>query len=175
MYLNSNSSGKSLAPSSTRKKPLASQPLARALAVYLTARACASGWDARDLFRVLLGASDFTIRRHDGNDNVKNNNRFSRQNNNFAGAAHFLCTFLCRFCMTTTLNCLILLFREDVNKRRRNFILFLHLDMVLRNSTLGGFAYIWQSKWVGIIAIKTERTQIHIWSDVFAVVELWDR
>ena len=55
-------------------------------------------------------------------------------------------TFLCRFCATTTWNCLILLFGEDVNKRRRNLILFLHLDMVLRNSTLGGFAYIWQSK-----------------------------
>ena len=40
--------------------------------------------------------------------------------------------------------------------------------MVLRNLTPGGFAYIWQSKWVGIIAIKTERTQIHFWSDVFA-------
>ena len=28
----------------------------------------------------------------------------------------------------------------------------------LENSTSGGFAYNWQSKWVGIIAIKTERT-----------------
>ena len=36
MYLNSNSSGKSLAPRSTRKKPLASQPLERALKVHLT-------------------------------------------------------------------------------------------------------------------------------------------
>ena len=33
--------------------------------------------------------------------------------------------------------------------------------MVRRKSTLGGFAYIWQSKWVGIIAIKTVSTQIH--------------
>ena len=38
--------------------------------------------------------------------------------------------------------------------------LFLNLEMVPWNSTLGGFAYIWQSKWVEIIAIKTERTQI---------------
>ena len=47
--------------------------------------------------------------------------------------------------------------------------------MVLRNSTPGGFAYIWQSKWVGIIAMKTERTQIHFWIDVFAVVASSDR
>ena len=32
---------------------------------------------------------DFTIRRRDGNENVKNNDRFSRQNNNFARASHF--------------------------------------------------------------------------------------
>ena len=51
---------------------------------------------------------------------------------------------------------------------RRNFIIFLNLNMVLRNSTPGGFAYIWRTKWVGIIAIKTERTQIQFWSDVFA-------
>ena len=172
MYLNSNSSGKSLAPSSTRKKPLSSQQLARALAVYLTTRARASGWDARGLFRVLLGASDFTIRRHVGNENAKNSNRFSRQNNNFAGASHFFCTFLCRFCTITTWNFLILLFREDVNKRRHNFILFLNLDMVLRNTTSGGFAYIWQSKWVGVIVLETERTKIQIWSDVFAAVAL---
>ena len=41
--------------------------------------------------------------------------------------------------------------------------------MVPRNSTPGGFAYIWQSKWVGIIAIKTERTQIHFLSNVLIV------
>ena len=33
--------------------------------------------------------------------------------------------------------------------------------MVPWNSALGRFAYNWQSKWVGIISIKTERTQIH--------------
>ena len=64
--------------------------------------------------------------------------------------------------------CLILLFKEDVNKRPRNFIVFLNLNMVLRNSTPGGFTYFWQSMWVGIIAIKTKRTQIYFWSNVFA-------
>ena len=61
-------------------------------------------------------------------------------------------------------------FREDVNKRRRNFIPSLNLNMVLRNSTPGGFAYIWQRKWFGIIAMKTEWTKAQFWSDVFAAV-----
>ena len=34
--------------------------------------------------------------------------------------------------------------------------------MVPRNSTPGGFAHIWQSKWVGIIAIKTEKREIQL-------------
>ena len=46
--------------------------------------------------------------------------------------------------------------------------------MVPKNSTPGGFAYIWQSKWVGIIAIKTERTQIHFLSDVLIAVASLD-
>ena len=46
--------------------------------------------------------------------------------------------------------------------------------MVSKNSTPGGFAYIWQSKWVGIIAIKTERTQIHFLSDVLIAVASLD-
>ena len=48
--------------------------------------------------------------------------------------------------------------------------LFLSLDMVIWNLASGGFAYIWQSKSVGMIAIKTERTQIHFLSDVLVVV-----
>ena len=49
---------------------------------------------------------------------------------------------------------------EYVNKQRRNVISLSDLDTVPRNSSPGGFAYIGQSKSVGIIAIKTERTQI---------------
>ena len=40
--------------------------------------------------------------------------------------------------------------------------------------TPGGFAYIWQSKSVGIIALKTERTQIHFLSDVLVAVASLD-
>ena len=42
--------------------------------------------------------------------------------------------------------------------------------MVPWNSASGGLAYNWQSKWVGIIAIKTEKTQIHFLSDVLVAV-----
>ena len=42
------------------------------------------------------------------------------------------------------------------------------------NSASGGFAYNWQSKWVGIIAIKTEKTQIHFLSDVLLAVASLD-
>ena len=37
-------------------------------------------------------------------------------------------------------------------------LLFLNWDRVAWNSTSGGFAYIWQRKWIGIMAIKTVRT-----------------
>ena len=46
--------------------------------------------------------------------------------------------------------------------------------MVTWNSASGGFAYIWQSKWVGIIAVKTKRTQIHFLSDVLVAVASLD-
>ena len=46
--------------------------------------------------------------------------------------------------------------------------------MVPRKSTLEWFAYIWHSKWVRIIAIKTERTQIHLLSDVLIAVASFD-
>ena len=42
--------------------------------------------------------------------------------------------------------------------------------MVPWNSNSGGVAYFSQSKWVGIIAIKTEGTQIHFLSDVLVAV-----
>ena len=59
-----------------------------------------------------------------------------------------------------------------LNKQTK-FYLFLNMVMVPRNSTPGGFAYIRQSKWV-MIAIKTERTQIHFLSDVLVAVTSLD-
>ena len=46
--------------------------------------------------------------------------------------------------------------------------------MVPRNSISEGFAYIWQSNWVAIIAMKTETRQIHFLSDVFAAIASLD-
>ena len=64
---------------------------------------------------------------------------------------------------------------EYVLSNNEILFLFLNLDMAPRNSIPGGFTNIWQSnkKWVEIIAVKTERTQIHFLSDnLFAVASL---
>ena len=47
--------------------------------------------------------------------------------------------------------------------QRRNFIYLSRLGYGPLEFKSGGFACIWQSKWVGIIVIKTERTKIHFW------------
>ena len=44
------------------------------------------------------------------------------------------------------------------------------LKMFHRNSTPAGSTYILESKWVGKIEIKNERTQIHFSSDVLVAV-----
>ena len=46
----------------------------------------------------------------------------------------------------------------------------LFLDMVDRNSVPEEFACIWQSRWVGIITIETEKMWVHSSCDVFVVV-----
>ena len=102
------------------------------------------------------------------------NNRFYKQNNNFARAPRFFVHFFTRFCTTTTWKCLISRFVGDVTSDEEIQFLFLYLDMVPRNSTPGGFANIWQRKWVEIIAIKTERTQIHVLSDILITVASLD-
>ena len=57
---------------------------------------------------------------------------------------------------------------EDVNKRRRNFFLFLNLSGVARKLTPGKFAYNRHFQRTGINATKLEKTPIK--SDVFAAV-----
>ena len=68
--------------------------------------------------------------------------------------------------------CLISCFMKDINKQRRNFLLFLKLNSALGNLTPGEFAYIWKSKWLGIIAMNIERRWIEIFSEVFAAAVL---
>ena len=108
----------------------------------------------------------------DGNEDVKKKKKIGLVSKTTTLHVHkdFFSHFFARFWTTTTGKCLISRFMEYVKKQRRNLFLFLYLDMVPRNSTPGGFAYIWQNKWVGIIAIKTERTQIHLLSDVLVAV-----
>ena len=60
---------------------------------------------------------------------------------------------------------------ENVNKQRRCFISLSELEYGPLEFNLRWFTYIWQSKKVGIIAIKTGRTQIHFLSDVVVAVE----
>ena len=106
---------------------------------------------------------DFKIQWRDRNENITKKSRFNKQNNAFACAS---CFFVYFFVVTTWLR------RENVEFRvlwrtqtSNEEILFLslNLDMVPWNSTSGGFAYIWQNMWIGIIARKTERMKIHFW------------
>ena len=62
--------------------------------------------------------------------------------------------------------------RKQINDEM--LFLFLSLNMLTWNSASGGFAYIWQSKLVVIIAIKTERTQIDFLNDVLVAVASLD-
>ena len=63
-------------------------------------------------------------------------------------------------------------FSGDGNQAKTKFYFVFELGYF--NSDSEGFAYIWQSKWVGIIAIKTERRQINFLSDVLVAVASLD-
>ena len=66
-----------------------------------------------------------------GNENVKKAIGLDWQNNNFARASRFFCTFLCRRCPTTTWKCLNSRFFEDGNTWQQLSFLFLNCDTVL--------------------------------------------
>ena len=61
---------------------------------------------------------------------------------------------------------------EDVIKQRRNFISLFELGYGPLKFSFRSVRL--QSKWVGIIAIKTQRTQIHFLSDVLVAVASLD-
>ena len=63
---------------------------------------------------------------------------------------------------------------EDVNKQRRNFISLSELGYGPLKFSFGMVRLHLTSKWVGIITIKTERTQIHFLSDVLVAVASLD-
>ena len=55
---------------------------------------------------------------------------------------------------------------SKINSYARPSSFFFYLDKVIKNSTLGEISYIWQIERDQIDAIKFERTQINILSDV---------
>ena len=63
---------------------------------------------------------------------------------------------------------------EDVNKQRRNFVSVSQPGYGPLKFSFGKIRLHLTSKWVGIITIKTERTQIHFLSDVFVAVASLD-
>ena len=64
---------------------------------------------------------------------------------------------------------------EDVNERRRNFLLFLNLSAFPdKKSSPGKFAYTWHFQRTGINATKFEKTAIHFKNNIFAAVAVVD-
>ena len=61
-------------------------------------------------------------------------------------------------------------FMSKIYSYARPSSFFFYLDKVIKNSTLGEIAYIWQIERDQIDAIKFERTQINILSDVLTSV-----
>ena len=59
---------------------------------------------------------------------------------------------------------------EKINIQRRSFISLSELEYGPLEFNLRWFAYIWQSKKAGIIAITNRRTQIQFLSDVVVAV-----
>ena len=61
-----------------------------------------------------------------------------------------------------------------VKTMSHDLLVQMNLDMMPWNSASGRFAYMWQRKWVGITAIKTQKTQIHFFSDLLVAVASLD-
>ena len=72
-------------------------PSHQSITVYPNNKHFASAAERVDASVGILRSND-----EDGNEKVKKNIKFNKQNNNFARASHFFCTFLSRFCTTTT-------------------------------------------------------------------------
>ena len=86
---------------------------------------------------------DFKMPRRPRRQERQKSNRLNRQNNNSARASRF---------------------SAEVSFSFWTWIWFLAIR--LKNE----FVCIWRSKWVGVIVIEIERTQIHFWIDVFVAV-----
>ena len=85
------------------------------------------------------------------------------------------CTFLCRFCTTTRWKlCLSSRFMEDVNKQRRKLISLPELGYGSLKFSFRRVRLHLTSKFVEIIAIKTERMQTHFLSVVLVAIASLD-
>ena len=86
-----------------------------------------------------------------GNEDVKPvNNSFNKQNNNLARAAHFFVHFFAGFAGLRHENTKFRVLWRTSTSNDEILFLSLNLDKVPWNSNSGGFAYIWQSKYVEI-------------------------
>ena len=122
----------------------------------------------KKVFSKIIGS----LSNDDGNGNENENGKkkmfLDWQNNNFARASCFFCTFLCCCCTTTMWKCLNSCFVENMNIIQRLYFSFLQLWYSLFiefNSRK-----IWWIERVEISAIKFEVAWIHFLSDVFKVV-----
>ena len=127
---------------------------------------CLLVWLAVNIKVVFRVIGSFRNDDGDGNENVKKRNGFVTKQQ--------LCTFLCRYCTTTTWKCLISRFIEDVRKRRRIFLSLSKLECGPQETTLRIFAYIGHFQWIGINATTFEKTQIPFQSDVLSAVVVVD-
>ena len=82
-------------------------------------------WVLRNLL-LILTVGTLRSKDADDNENVKKTIGLISKTTT-SHVQHTFCSFLSRFCTTTTWKCLILRFMEDVNKQRRNSIFLIVL------------------------------------------------
>ena len=101
------------------------------------------GWDA-SLHRVIKKKTAVGTLRSEGSDNNQNVQKAISLTSKTTTL--YVDNTFCRHYTTITWKCLISHFMEDINKWWQIFVHLLNLDIVLGNSTLGEFTYIfWQS------------------------------
>ena len=98
-------------------------------------------WNSRSPI-LLLGS----LSNNDGNENGKYALVFDWQNNNFARASRFFCTFICRHWTTTRWNFLITRFMRDVKTREKFSVSFSNLRYSISESTPEKLPNAWQIK-----------------------------
>ena len=82
--------------------------------------------DLRPIYRfdafLTVHIRDFKIQRLGWQRQRKKINGFNKQRQQLCPCITLFCSFLSRFCTTTTLKCLFSLFMEEINKQRLTFI-----------------------------------------------------